>query len=89
MGSMNYAKYSESRKDFVFKMVFENTFDEIIELLNAMNELGIRPEHECFDVGHVGSLARWWTWACCTSRCTWTWSWAWPAASRQLRATWR
>jgi len=22
-----------------------------------MNELGIRPEHECFDVGHVGSLA--------------------------------
>lgn len=57
MGSMNYAKYSPSRKDFVFKTVFENSFDEIIELLNAMNELGIRPEHECFDVGHVGSLA--------------------------------
>ena len=57
MGSMNYAKYSASRKDFVFKMVFENSFDEIIELLTAMNELGIRPEHECFDVGHVGSLA--------------------------------
>jgi 3-keto-5-aminohexanoate cleavage enzyme len=57
MGSMNYAKYSKSRKDFVFKMVFENSFDEIIELLTAMNELGIRPEHECFDVGHVGSLA--------------------------------
>ena len=57
MGSMNYAKYSASRKDFVFKTVFENSFDEIIELLNAMNELGIRPEHECFDVGHVGSLA--------------------------------
>ena len=57
MGSMNYAKYSTSRKDFVFKTVFENSFDEIIELLNAMNELGIRPEHECFDVGHVGSLA--------------------------------
>src|SRR5439155_923402 len=29
----------------------------IIELLEAMNELGIKPEHECFDVGHVGSLA--------------------------------
>ena len=57
MGSMNYAKYSARRKDFVFKTVFENSFDEIIELLNAMNELGIRPEHECFDVGHVGSLA--------------------------------
>jgi 3-keto-5-aminohexanoate cleavage enzyme len=57
MGSMNYAKYSRSRRDFVFKMVFANPFDEIIELLEAMNELGIKPEHECFDVGHVGSLA--------------------------------
>jgi 3-keto-5-aminohexanoate cleavage enzyme len=57
MGSMNYAKYSRSRKDFVFKMVFSNPFEEIVELLEAMNELGIKPEHECFDVGHVGSLA--------------------------------
>ncbi|MCW3068945.1 MAG: 3-keto-5-aminohexanoate cleavage protein [Solirubrobacterales bacterium] len=56
MGSMNYAKYSRSRKQFVFNMVFANPFDEIIELLDAMNELGIKPEHECFDVGHVGSL---------------------------------
>jgi 3-keto-5-aminohexanoate cleavage enzyme len=46
MGSMNYAKYSRSRKDF----------EEIVELLEAMNELGIKPEHECFDLGHVGSL---------------------------------
>ena len=38
-------------------MVFPNPFEEIIELLEAMNELGIKPEHECFDVGHVGSLA--------------------------------
>lgn len=57
MGSMNYAKYSSKRKDFVFKMVFANPFDEIVELLEAMNELGIKPEHECFDLGHVGSLA--------------------------------
>ncbi|HWX88241.1 MAG TPA: 3-keto-5-aminohexanoate cleavage protein [Solirubrobacteraceae bacterium] len=56
MGSMNYAKYSRSRKDFVFKMVFANPFEEIVELLQAMNELGIKPEHECFDLGHVGSL---------------------------------
>ncbi len=56
MGSMNYAKYSRSRKAFVFQTVFANPFDEIIELLQAMNELGIRPEHECFDIGHVGSL---------------------------------
>jgi uncharacterized protein (DUF849 family) len=56
MGSMNYAKYSRSRKDFVFSMVFSNPFEEIIELLQAMNELGIKPEHECFDIGHIGSL---------------------------------
>jgi 3-keto-5-aminohexanoate cleavage enzyme len=56
MGSMNYAKYSRSRRDFVFKAVFANPFDEIIEFLEAMNELGIKPEHECFDLGHVGSL---------------------------------
>ena len=57
MGSLNYAKYSRSRRDFVFKFVFTNPFDEIIELLAAMRRLGIKPEHECFDVGHVGSLA--------------------------------
>jgi uncharacterized protein (DUF849 family) len=57
MGSMNYAKYSKSRKEFVFKMVFANPFEEIIELLEAMNEMEIKPEHECFDIGHVGSLA--------------------------------
>ena len=57
MGSMNYAKYSKRRHEFVFKAVFANPFDEIIELLEAMNELGIKPEHECFDIGHVGSLA--------------------------------
>jgi 3-keto-5-aminohexanoate cleavage enzyme len=56
MGSMNYAKYSRKRKDFVFSTVFANPFDEIIEFLRAMNELGIKPEHECFDLGHVGSL---------------------------------
>jgi len=57
MGSMNYAKYSRARREFVFDMVFTNPFSEIIEFLTVMNELGIRPEHECFDVGHVGSLA--------------------------------
>jgi uncharacterized protein (DUF849 family) len=57
MGSMNYAKYSARRKDFVFKFVFANPFDEIIELLEAMRRLEIKPEHECFDLGHVGSLA--------------------------------
>jgi 3-keto-5-aminohexanoate cleavage enzyme len=56
MSSMNYAKYSERRKEFVFSAVFENSFDTIIQFLTAMNELGIRPEHECFDSGHVANL---------------------------------
>jgi 3-keto-5-aminohexanoate cleavage enzyme len=56
MSSMNYAKYSARRKEFVFKAVFENSFDTIIEFLTAMRELGIRPEHECFDAGHVANL---------------------------------
>jgi 3-keto-5-aminohexanoate cleavage enzyme len=56
MGSMNYAKYSKKRKGFVFNTVFQNPFDEIIEFLTAMKKLGIKPEHECFDLGHVGSV---------------------------------
>jgi uncharacterized protein (DUF849 family) len=57
MGSMNYAKYSSRRKEFVFQTVFANPFDEIVELLEATRRLEIKPEHECFDLGHVGSLA--------------------------------
>jgi 3-keto-5-aminohexanoate cleavage enzyme len=56
MSSMNYAKYSKRRKDFVFKAVFENSFDTIIEFLTEMKALGIKPEHECFDAGHVANL---------------------------------
>jgi 3-keto-5-aminohexanoate cleavage enzyme len=56
MGSMNYAKYSRRRKDFVFKAVFENSFDTILALLEAMNAAGVKPEHECFDSGHVANL---------------------------------
>jgi uncharacterized protein (DUF849 family) len=56
MSSMNYAKYSKNRKDFVFNTVFENSFDTIIEFLTAMNEFGIKAEHECFDTGHVANL---------------------------------
>ena len=56
MSSMNYAKYSRRRKDFVFNTVFENSFDTIIEFLTEMRELGIKPEHECFDAGHVANL---------------------------------
>lgn len=57
MGSMNYAKYSPKRKGFVFNFVFENDFEDITFLLQRMNEAGVKPECECFDVGHVESVA--------------------------------
>jgi uncharacterized protein (DUF849 family) len=56
MGTMNYAKYHLKKKDFVFDFVFANPFSEIRAFLSAMNELQVKPECECFDAGHVGSL---------------------------------
>ena len=56
MGTMNYAKYSEKRKSFVFDMVFPNTFGKIVKLLTAMNDAGVKPELECFDSGHTNSV---------------------------------
>jgi 3-keto-5-aminohexanoate cleavage enzyme len=53
MGTMNYAKYSEKRRAFVFDMVFPNTYEKISKLLSAMNEAGVKPELECFDSGHT------------------------------------
>ena len=55
MGSMNYAKYSDSREEFVFDMVFENSFDEIRQFVTAMEDSGVRPELECFDTGHIAN----------------------------------
>ncbi len=56
MGSMNYAKYSQRRKEFVFDFVFENPFRDIALLLEVMNGAGVKPELECFDVGHTNSV---------------------------------
>ncbi len=56
MGTMNYAKYSEKRHDFVFDMVFPNTYAKIKTLLTAMNESGVKPELECFDTGHTHGI---------------------------------
>jgi uncharacterized protein (DUF849 family) len=56
MGSMNYAKYSSSRKAFVFDAVFSNPFSDITYLLEQMNSVGVKPECECFDTGHIGNV---------------------------------
>lgn len=56
MGTMNYAKYSAKRKEFVFDMVFPNTFGKIEKYLDIMNAAGVKPELECFDAGHTNSI---------------------------------
>jgi uncharacterized protein (DUF849 family) len=53
MGTMNYSKYSEKKKSFAFDMVFPNTYGKIGKLAEAMNLAGVKPELECFDVGHT------------------------------------
>jgi len=56
---MNYAKYSRSRKQFVFNFVFrEIRFEEIIGACSRRcGASAIKPEHEyASDLGHVGSL---------------------------------
>ena len=57
MGSMNYAIYSEKRKQFYHDHVFANPFSDIRFFLETMNEAGVRPEMECFDCGHIGNTA--------------------------------
>ncbi|HLF69458.1 MAG TPA: 3-keto-5-aminohexanoate cleavage protein [Actinomycetota bacterium] len=53
MGSMTYAKYSSKRKQMIFDFVFENRFETIVYFLEKMNEVGVKPECECFDTGHI------------------------------------
>ena len=56
MGTMNYSKYSSQKKGFVFDMVFPNRYEKIGTLLRAMNESGVKPELECFDIGHTHGI---------------------------------
>jgi len=56
MGSMNYAKYSPRRKEYVFDFVFENPFKDICFLLSVMKEAKVKPELESFDLGHTASI---------------------------------
>ncbi len=57
MGSMNYAIYSSAKKKFYHDHVFANPFGDILFFLESMNAVGVRPELECFDTGHIGNTA--------------------------------
>jgi len=55
MGSMNYAKWKGEKKNFAFKFIFQNSFEDIIAFAKAIKEVGAKAEMECFDTGHVYS----------------------------------
>lgn len=55
MGSMNYAKYSPKQKKFLFDFCFENRFETIEFFLKNMLAAGVKPELECFDLGHINN----------------------------------
>jgi 3-keto-5-aminohexanoate cleavage enzyme len=56
MGTMNYSKYSSQKKSFVFDMVFPNRYEKITKLLRTMNDARVKPELECFDIGHTHGI---------------------------------
>ncbi len=55
MGTINYARYSPKRKDWVFNFVFENSIEDITKCIQIMHASDVVPELECFDSGHIGT----------------------------------
>ncbi|HQR23882.1 MAG TPA: 3-keto-5-aminohexanoate cleavage protein [Steroidobacteraceae bacterium] len=55
-GSLNYLKIKDDGGWAWPPMVFDNPVEKIQQYLGVMNELGIHPEFECFDVGIVRSV---------------------------------
>lgn len=55
-GSLNYLKTRSGGQWAWPPMLFANPVDKIAEVLAVMDELGIRPEFECFDTGILRSV---------------------------------
>jgi 3-keto-5-aminohexanoate cleavage enzyme len=56
-GSLNYLKLKDNGQWAWPPMVFDNPVAKVQAMLAVMNELGIHPEFECFDVGIVRSVS--------------------------------
>ncbi len=56
-GSLNYLKLRADGTWAWPPLVFANPVEKIEELLSVMRETGTRPEFECFDLGHLRSVA--------------------------------
>jgi uncharacterized protein (DUF849 family) len=70
MGSMNFAIFPAAKRIQQWKysweegyvrnsddFIFRNTFRDIAFILETMSDAGTKFEHECYDVGHLYSLA--------------------------------
>lgn len=55
-GTLNYLKIKDNGEWAWPPMVFDNPVAKVQQMLEVMNELGIHPEFECFDVGIVRSV---------------------------------
>lgn len=54
-GTMNFCFYDFKKEEFSMDDVYLNPFSLTIELATIMKEKKIKPELECFDVGHVAN----------------------------------
>ena len=55
-GTMNFALADHKSGEIVFDFVFENTFDQIKKYSKIMRDNGVKPELECYDIGHIHNV---------------------------------
>jgi 3-keto-5-aminohexanoate cleavage enzyme len=55
-GTMNFAMVSHKDGTIVYDFTFANPFSASLEFGKIMTEKGIKPELECFDIGHVHNV---------------------------------
>lgn len=49
--------YSASRRDWLLKFVMVHTFNDMAYIAKVMQECGVKPEFECYDVGMINNAA--------------------------------
>lgn len=55
-GTMNFAIADHKSGEIIFDFVFENTFEMVKKYSKVMRENGVKPELECYDIGHIHSV---------------------------------
>jgi 3-keto-5-aminohexanoate cleavage enzyme len=48
--------YSRTKKDWLLKFVMVHTFDDMTHMAKVMQENGVKPEFECYDVGMINNV---------------------------------